>query len=90
MSLPPQPTASTSIAAPPSSAIVTLGSDFISYLLHALVQQLIPRPCSRNSRNDGEPLQRERRQFIAAGRIVEGVPSGSRCGRTTASSATRA
>jgi hypothetical protein len=42
--LPPQPTASTSIAAPPSSAIFALGSDFISYLLHLFVEQLIPRP----------------------------------------------
>jgi hypothetical protein len=31
--LPPHPTASTSIAVPPSSAIVALGSDFISCLL---------------------------------------------------------
>jgi hypothetical protein len=35
LSLPPHPTASTSIVAPPSSATVTLGSDFISYLLHS-------------------------------------------------------
>jgi hypothetical protein len=44
LSLPPHPTASTTIA-PPSSAIVTLGSDFISYLLHARAAPDTPRRC---------------------------------------------
>jgi hypothetical protein len=79
--LPPQPTTSTSIAAPPSSAIVALGSDFISYLLPLLVQQLIPRTLLPETHAMlGEPLQRERGQFIAGARIMEGMRSGSRCG----------
>jgi hypothetical protein len=48
--LPPHPTASTSIAAPPSSAIVALGSDFISYLLPLVDAAGTPDVIARNSR----------------------------------------
>jgi hypothetical protein len=54
LSLPPQPTASTSIAAPPSSAILTLGSDFISDLLHSRAAPDTPDVVARNSRNARE------------------------------------
>jgi hypothetical protein len=54
LSLPPHPTASTSIAAPPSSAILTLGSDFISYLLHSRAAPDTPDVVARNSRNARE------------------------------------
>ena len=59
LSLPPHPTASTSIAAP-SSTIVTLGSDFISYLLHSRAAPDTPDVFARNSRNARESPQRER------------------------------
>jgi hypothetical protein len=48
--LPPHPTASTSIAAPPSSAIVALGSDFISYRLPLVDAAGTPDVVARNSR----------------------------------------
>jgi hypothetical protein len=59
LSLPPHPTESTSIAAP-SSTIVTLGSDFISYLLHSRAAPDTPDVFARNSRNARESSQRER------------------------------
>ena len=48
--LPPHPTASTSIAAPPSKASVALGSDFIGYVLPLVVAPLIPRTWSPETR----------------------------------------
>ena len=48
--LPPHPTASTSIAAPPRSAIVALGSHFISFGLPLVVAHLIPRTLLRETR----------------------------------------
>ncbi|MDT5055672.1 MAG: hypothetical protein QOF66_4038 [Mycobacterium sp.] len=47
---PPHPTASASIATPPSSATVTLGSDFISYPLSPRRATNTPGAVARNSR----------------------------------------
>jgi hypothetical protein len=47
---PPHPTASASIATPPSSAIITLDSDFISYPLSACRATDTPGAGARNSR----------------------------------------
>ena len=91
LSLPPQPTASTSIAAPPSSATVAFGSDFISYLLPVLVQQLIPRPLLPETPAMLENLYSENAgNSLLPGESWRACRPGRDVARTTASSATRA
>jgi hypothetical protein len=76
---PPHPTASVSIATPPSSAIVTLGSDFISYPLSPCCATDTRGAVARNSPIVRGALTAKRRQLIAAGRSVQNIPSGSPC-----------
>jgi hypothetical protein len=77
---PPHPTASASIATPPSSAIITLDSDFISYPLSACRATDTPGAGARNSRTvRGILTARNADSSSLPGGAWRNTPSGSRC-----------